>query len=163
MIRIIGIDPGLQKTGWGIIEQDGSALRFIGCGQIRTDARIPLSERLARIDEKLADTINQWSPDVAAIEETFVNRNPASALLLGQARGVAVVAAARKGLSVSEYSANLIKKSLVGNGHASKDQMMMMVKVLLPSAMMGSSDEADALAIAICHAHHASSLSRVAG
>ena len=163
MTRIIGIDPGLQRTGWGIIEKEGSVLRFIACGLVKTDPKTPLCNRLACIDGGISSVIKEWEPDEAAIEETFVNNNPASALLLGQARGVAIVAAARAGLSVSEYSANLIKKSLVGNGHATKDQIAMMVKVLLPAARPSSADEADALAISICHAHHFETRARIAG
>jgi crossover junction endodeoxyribonuclease RuvC len=163
LTRIIGIDPGLQKTGWGIVEKEGSVLRFVDCGLIKTNPKAPLCERLSFIDGKLFAMINEWMPDVAAVEEIFVNNNPASALLLGQARGVAIVAAARAGLPVSEYSANLIKKSLVGNGHATKDQIAMMVKVLLPTAKPSSADEADALAISICHAHHFETRARIAG
>lgn len=163
MTRIIGIDPGLQKTGWGIIEKEGNALRFLQCGQIRTNARTPLSQRLALIDEQIRLVLRLWNPQAAAIEETFMNNNPASALLLGQARGAAIVSLAREGLSVAEYPANLVKKSLVGNGHATKDQIGMMVSMLLPGAKAASSDEADALAIAICHAHHAATFERIAG
>ncbi|NCC22376.1 MAG: crossover junction endodeoxyribonuclease RuvC [Alphaproteobacteria bacterium] len=163
MTRIIGIDPGLQKTGWGIIEKEGNALRFLQCGQIRTNAKTPLSQRLALIDEQIRLVLRLWNPQAAAIEETFMNNNPASALLLGQARGAAIVSLAREGLSVAEYPANLVKKSLVGNGHATKDQIGMMVSMLLPGAKAASSDEADALAIAICHAHHAATFERIAG
>lgn len=155
-MRILGIDPGLQKTGWGIIETHGNSLKFIACGVIKTDASKPLPERLAEIDRELEIVIKQYAPDEAAIEETFVNKNPASALKLGVARGVGMVVPARAGLYVGEYGANLIKKSIVGSGHASKDQMGMMVKTLLPQAPKMGADEADALAIAITHAHHAS-------
>jgi crossover junction endodeoxyribonuclease RuvC len=163
LTRFIGIDPGLQKTGWGIIEKEGSILRFICGGQIKTDSKTPMGTRLAKIDNELSDIITGYRPDSAAIEETFVNCNPASALLLGQARGVAIAAAARLGLPVSEYSANLVKKSLVGNGHATKDQISMMIGILLPSAKTESADEDDALAIAICHAHHVETELRVTG
>lgn len=155
-MRILGIDPGLQKTGWGIIEKDGSGLVFIACGLIKTQAGLPFYARLAEIDAGIAKVAAQWSPDTAAIEETFMNDNAASALKLGQARGAAIVAAARSGLAVGEYAANLVKKSLTGTGHATKDQIGHMIKVLLPKAGKIGADEADALAVAICHAHHAS-------
>ena len=154
-MRILGIDPGLQKTGWGIIESHGNRLSFIACGRVTTPAGLPLYVRLAAIDEGLVSVIREWGPQVAAIEETFVNRNPASALKLGQARGAGIVAAARAGLEVHEYSANLVKKSVVGTGHAQKDQVGMMIRTLLPASGRVGADEADALAIAICHAHHA--------
>lgn len=153
-MRIIGIDPGLQKTGWGVVEINGIVLRFIGCGLIKTQAGLPLYARLAEIDAGLSKVVSTWTPDTGAIEETFVNRNPASALKLGMARGVAIAATARTGLQVHEYAANLVKKSVVGTGHASKDQIGMMVRTLLPQSGKVSADEADALAIAICHAHH---------
>lgn len=157
-MRILGIDPGLQKTGWGIIEVHGNALSFISCGLIKTDSKEMLCERLRALDSGLSDVIGRFAPDEAAIEETFVNKNPASALKLGQARGVGMVVPARMGLMVAEYSANLVKKSIVGSGHAAKAQIGMMVKTLLPSIPKGiSEDEADALAVAICHAHHAAS------
>ena len=155
-MRILGIDPGLQKTGWGIIEKDGNRLAFVACGLIKTQVGLPLYARLAEIDAGLAKVVGQWQPDTAAIEETFMNDNAASALKLGQARGAAIVAAARGGLEVSEYAANLVKKSLTGMGHASKDQVGHMIKVLLPKSGKIGVDEADALAVAICHAHHAS-------
>ena len=156
-MRILGIDPGLQKTGWGIIEHHGNRLVFIACGKIQTQTGLPLYARLAEIDDGLAKVVCDFRPAVCAIEETFMNNNAASALKLGQARGAAIVSAARAGLEVFEYSANLVKKSITGTGHAAKDQIGMMVKTLLPSAGRVSADEADALAIAICHAHHAQS------
>jgi crossover junction endodeoxyribonuclease RuvC len=160
-MRIIGIDPGLQKTGWGIIEREGNALRYIGCGTVRTKSAQPLSSRLGCIDEGIAQVLRLWSPDCAAVEETFVNCNPASALLLGQARGAAIVCLSRGGMAVAEYAANLVKKSVVGSGHADKGQISAMVSMLLPGADIGSSDEADALAVAICHAHHAATAHRI--
>lgn len=159
--RILGIDPGLQKTGWGIIEAEGSRLTFIACGLIKTQAALPLYARLAEIDSGIEKTIRRYRPDDAAIEETFMNDNAASALKLGQARGAAVVAAARAGLGVSEYAANLVKKSLTGTGHAAKDQIGLMIRTLLPKSGKIGADEADALAIAICHAHHAQSRKRI--
>lgn len=156
-MRILGIDPGLQKTGWGIIESEGHRLTFVACGLIKTDAALPLYARLATLDDGLGRACDQWQPDQAAIEETFVNQNAASALKLGFARGAAIVAVARKGIAVDEYAANLVKKSLTGTGHATKDQMAMMIKTLLPAAGKMGEDEADALAVAITHAHHAQS------
>jgi len=154
-MRILGIDPGLQKTGWGIIETTGHRLAFISCGLIKTQAAMPLAARLAVLDREIEKIILQWKPAVSAVEQTFMNNNPASALKLGQARGVCLVAPARQGINVYEYAANLVKKSLVGSGHASKDQIGVMIRHLLPKAGKLGEDEADALAIAICHAHHA--------
>lgn len=154
-MRILGIDPGLERTGWGIIESEGSRLSFLSAGVILSKSTESMAVRLSRIDKELSQIVDQWKPDSAAIEETFVNKNAASSLKLGQARGVAIVAPARVGLDVAEYSANTIKKSVVGVGHAGKDQIGMMIKVLLPMAGQLTSDAADALAVAICHAHHA--------
>ncbi len=156
-MRILGIDPGLQKTGWGIIESDGNRLKFLGCGLIKTQTALPLYARLAALDDGLTKVVRQWMPDEAAIEETFMNNNAASALKLGQARGACIVAPARLGLAVHEYAANLIKKSLTGTGHATKDQVGLMVRTLLPKCGKTGADEADSLAVAICHAHHSSS------
>ncbi|MEZ5813427.1 MAG: crossover junction endodeoxyribonuclease RuvC [Alphaproteobacteria bacterium] len=153
---ILGIDPGLQKTGWGIIDSIGSSLQFVGCGLLKTDSKAPLPNRLASLHEQLADIINIWKPETAAVEETFVNKNPASALKLGQARGVLLAVPALYGLETAEYSANKIKKSIVGTGHAAKEQMGMMIKTLLPTCGQISEDEADALAVAITHAHYGS-------
>ncbi|MDP7141888.1 MAG: crossover junction endodeoxyribonuclease RuvC [Alphaproteobacteria bacterium] len=153
-MRILGIDPGLTKMGWGLIESRGSTLSFVDSGLIRTNTKLPLYARLAEIDAKLSEIVHNYQPDTAAIEETFVNKNPASALKLGMARGVAMTVPARYGLDVGEYGANHIKKSVVGTGHAAKDQMGMMIKTLLPQSGKLSEDEADALAVAICHAHH---------
>ncbi len=155
-IRILGIDPGLQKTGWGIIESSGSSLKFINSGLIRTNSKAPMAERLAILYHGITSVIDEYLPDEAAIEETFVNQNPASALKLGQARGVLLMAPAIKGLSVGEYSANKVKKSVVGSGHAAKQQMGMMIKTLLPACGTITEDEADALAVAITHAHYRS-------
>lgn len=161
---ILGIDPGLQKTGWGLVESHGSALRFMGCGLIKTDAKAPLPNRLAVLHEGMADVIKEYTPEAAAMEETFVNKNPASALKLGQARGALLAVPALYGLETAEYSANKVKKSIVGTGHAAKEQIGMMVKTLLPGCGQISEDEADALAVAITHAHYgriSSALSRV--
>lgn len=156
-MRILGIDPGLQKTGWGMILTEGNRLQFIACGTIKTDATTDIARRLVEISHGLEAVIRDWDPHEAAIEETFVNKNPASALKLGVARGAAMVTPARLGLNVSEYPANLVKKSVVGTGHATKDQIGAMIKVLLPATGKMGPDAADALAIAICHAHHAAS------
>lgn len=162
-MRILGIDPGLQKTGWGVIESEGHRLTYISSGLIRTDSALPLYARLAMIDAGLDQAVSLWKPETAAVEETFVNQNAASALKLGFARGVAIVAVARRELEVGEYPANLVKKSLTGTGHASKDQMAMMIRTLLPSSGKVSEDEADALAVAITHAHHAASRKLMGG
>lgn len=153
-MKILGIDPGLQKTGWGIILSEGHTLKFIASGLIKPDLSMPLGKRLACIHESIASLVSAHNPDTAAIEETFVNMNPASTLKLGQARGTALAALSLGGLDVGEYSANKVKKSVVGTGHAGKDQIGMMVKTLLPASGVVSVDEADALAVAICHAHY---------
>jgi crossover junction endodeoxyribonuclease RuvC len=153
-IRILGIDPGLSATGWGVVESEGSRLRFVVCGAIASTADQPLARRLAFIHRELTDLIAAHAPDEGAVEETFVNRDPRSALKLGQARGAALAALALSGLNVSEYAANLVKKTVVGVGHADKKQVAMMVKMLLPTAEAKTADAADALAVAICHAQH---------
>lgn len=153
-IRIIGIDPGLRNTGWGVIEASGSRLSFIACGRVRSDAALGMGERLRQLHEGLMGVIADHAPQEAAVEETFVNRDPQSALKLGQARGVALTAPALAGLVIAEYAANLVKKTVVGAGHADKKQIEMMVRVLLPTAQGASADAADALAVAICHAQH---------
>ena len=151
-VRILGIDPGLRRTGWGVIEQEGTALRFVASGAIRPDDAAPLGERLAAIHDGLREVVAAWSPDEAAVEETFVNKDARATLKLGQARGVAMLVPALSGLSIGEYAPNLVKKTVVGVGHGAKAQVTMMVKVLLPRATFDSEDAADALAIAICHA-----------
>ena len=153
-IRIIGIDPGLRRCGWGIIESEGNRLRFVAAGTIAPAVDIGLPQRLRALFEGLSDTIRQYAPAEAAVEETFVSAGARSALQLGQARGVALMTPAALGLPVGEYAANLVKKSIVGTGHADKTQIQLMVKVLLPTAEFKGADAADALAIAICHAHH---------
>ena len=153
-IRILGIDPGLRRTGWGIVESDGSRLAFIACGVVTSDGDLTLPDRLRQLHDGLAEVIQGHMPHEAAVEETFVNRDPQSALKLGQARGIALLAPAQAGLPVAEYAANLIKKTVVGAGHAEKDQVAMMVRVLLPKSDAKSPDAADALAVAICHAQH---------
>jgi crossover junction endodeoxyribonuclease RuvC len=153
-IRIIGIDPGLRNVGWGLIEVAGSRLVYVGCGSIQTRANLSLAERLAQIHRGLTVLIEAERPDEAAVEETFVNRDPQSALKLGQARGIALAAPALLGLPVAEYAANVVKKTIVGVGHAEKAQIAMMVKMLLPACQIASPDAADALAVAITHAQH---------
>lgn len=154
MVRILGIDPALQTCGWGIIESRGNNLKFIASGLIKTNAKDALPNRLAYIHNQIADLIKIHTPDTAAVEETFVNKNPASALKLGQARGAILTVPALYGLSVGEYSANKIKKSVVGSGHADKQQIIHMMKILLPGCGQITADEADALAVAITHAHY---------
>ena len=159
-IRILGVDPGLRNTGWGVIEVAGTRLSYVGCGSIHTDAATSLANRLAAIQRALTKLVESESPAEAAVEETFVNRDPQSALKLGQARGVALAALALMDLPVAEYAANLVKKTVVGVGHAEKNQVAMMVKMLLPSCQIGSPDAADALAVAICHAQHRNARAR---
>jgi len=153
-VRIIGIDPGLRRCGWGVIESEGNRLRFIAAGTITPPVALELPERLRLLFEGLSELIRRHAPAEAAVEETFVSAGARSALQLGQARGVALLTPAALGLPVGEYAANLVKKSVVGSGHADKAQIQMMVKVLLPAASFDGADAADALAIAICHAHH---------
>lgn len=162
-MRILGIDPGLQKTGWGIIHSEGHRLSFVACGLVKTTKGLNLPDRLAEIDKGINAVLEQFKPEQAAIEETFVNTNAASSLKLGAARGVAMVVPARMGLVVGEYPANLVKKSVVGAGKAGKDQVGMMIRTLLPACGEISEDEADALAVAICHAHHAHSNALMGG
>ena len=157
-MRIIGLDPGLQHTGWGVIDQDGSRLSFVACGRISSVVSQALAVRLADIHAGLNAVIAAHQPEAAAVEEAFVNKNPTSTLKLGLARGVALLTPALHKLQVYEYPANLIKKSVVGAGHAGKEQVQMMVRVLLPASQAGSPDAADALAVAICHAHHMGTL-----
>lgn len=153
-IRILGVDPGLQNTGWGVIDCVGSRLIFVACGRVRSEKDRSLAERLSQLHDGLAQVIAAHQPHEAAVEETFVNRDPQSALKLGQARGVALLVPALAGLVVCEYAANLVKKTVTGTGHAEKTQIAMMVKVLLPKSDAASADAADALAVAITHAQH---------
>ncbi len=151
-IRIIGVDPGLRNTGWGILEVLGSRLAYVASGIVHSNARMPLATRLRELHEGLAGVISEYAPIEAAVEETFVNRDPQSALKLGQARGIALVVPALAGLPVAEYAANLIKKTVTGTGHAEKAQIAMMVRTLLPGSDAQGADAADALAAAITHA-----------
>jgi crossover junction endodeoxyribonuclease RuvC len=153
-VRIIGIDPGLRRCGWGVIESFGNRLSFVASGTITPRVDEDLAVRLTALFRGLSDLIAQYRPDEAAVEETFVSAGARSALQLGQARGVALMTPAFLGLPVGEYAANLVKKSIVGTGHAEKSQIQLMVKTLLPTADFKGADAADALAIAICHAHH---------
>lgn len=152
---ILGIDPGLGTTGWALIRAEGNRLRHVANGRIATDAKAPLAQRLAALDEALAALITEHRPDAAAVEEIFVNANPQSTLKLGQARGVCLAAVARGGVPVAEYAARLVKKALVGTGAAEKAQVQAMLAILLPGVRPDGPDAADALAVAICHAHHA--------
>jgi crossover junction endodeoxyribonuclease RuvC len=151
-IRIIGVDPGLRKMGWGIVEVLGSELVYLASGSVHSNAQLPLATRLRELHEALAGVISEYRPMEAAVEETFVNRDPQSALKLGQARGIALVVPALAGLPVAEYAANLIKKTVTGTGHAQKPQIAVMVKNLLPGSDAPGADAADALAAAITHA-----------
>lgn len=153
-IRIIGIDPGLRKTGWGIIDCLGNTLRFVASGTVRSDEKKTLAARLCQLHDGLSGVLHEHRPQEAAVEATFVNRDAAATLKLGQARGVAMIVPALAGLEVAEYAPNAVKKTVVGAGHAEKGQIRVMVKVLMPRATFDSDDAADALAIAICHAHH---------
>ena len=157
-IRILGIDPGLRRTGWGVVEIAGNRLAFIGCGSVTTNGRDALAARLLAIYDGLLLILEQYRPDEAAVEATFVNKDATATLKLGQARGIAMVVPAKAGVPVAEYAPNLVKKSIVGVGHGDKAQVRMMVGVLLPKANPNTDDAADALAIAVTHAHHRQSL-----
>ena len=162
-MRVLGLDPGLQHTGWGIIDIAGSRLRHVAAGAVHSDAARPLADRLVQLHDGLTAVIGEWRPDEAAVEETFVNKNPSSTLKLGLARGVVLLVPALAGLAVAEYPANLVKKSVVGAGHADKTQVQTMVALLLPGSGKSGADAADALAVAICHAHHAQTRRLVGG
>jgi crossover junction endodeoxyribonuclease RuvC len=161
-IRIIGIDPGLRYTGWGVVDSDGIRLSYVASGRISSDSEEGLALRLRAIYEGLRGVLNTFKPEEAAVEETFVNDNARATLKLGQARGMALLAPAMLGMRVAEYPPNLIKKSVVGAGHAEKRQIQAMVGFLLPKAKFESADEADALAIAICHCNHRTSAAAMA-
>ena len=150
---IIGLDPGLGTTGWGIVAKSGNRLSHIANGQVKTDPRAALPERLVTLDRELTDVILAHRPDAGAVEEVFVNANAQSTLKLGQARGVCLLALARAGLPVSEYATRLVKKAIVGTGGADKAQVQAMLRVLLPGVKLAGADAADALAVAIAHAH----------
>ena len=150
-MKIIGIDPGLTKTGVGIIEVKNNSLFFVACETIYSSASEPLAERLNHFHKSLLEIIQKYQPDEAAIEETFVNKNPISSLKLGHARGALILTLGLCGLKVSEYAATAVKKAVVGVGRAEKEQVQMMIKILLPKAVFKTEDEADALAVAVCH------------
>lgn len=157
-IRILGIDPGLRRTGWGVIDVAGSHLLFVGCGTVATIEHQAIAVRLAAIHAGLSEVIETFRPARSAVEATFVNKDAAATLKLGQARGVALLVPAQASLSVAEYAPNVVKKTIVGAGHCEKEQIRMMIGLLLPKADPQSADAADALAIAITHAHHRNSV-----
>ncbi|MGE5547360.1 MAG: crossover junction endodeoxyribonuclease RuvC [Solirubrobacterales bacterium] len=161
-MRVLGLDPGLRITGWGIIEMVDNRLRHIADGVVRSDDKLSLAERLAQLHRGVQAVIAAWSPEEAAVEQTFVNKNPESTLKLGQARGAVLLAPALAGLAVGEYSPASVKQAVVGTGRAQKDQVGMMVRTLLPGCLVQSPDAADALAVAICHAHHRATARRLA-
>jgi crossover junction endodeoxyribonuclease RuvC len=159
-IRIIGIDPGLRRTGWGVVETLGNQLRFVAAGTVRSDEKQTLATRLCQLHDGLVSVIRDMAPMEAAVEQTFVNKDAAATLKLGQARGIAMLVPALAGLAVAEYAPNAVKKAVIGVGHGEKRQIHMMVRVLMPRATFDTDDAADALAIAICHAHHRQSAVR---
>jgi crossover junction endodeoxyribonuclease RuvC len=161
-IRIIGIDPGLRRTGWGIIESDGVRLSYVASGIVTSDAADDLAYRLRGLFDGLCGVIASYSPQEAAVEETFVNKDARATLKLGQARGMALLAPAQRGLRIAEYPPNVVKKTVTGTGHGEKRQIQAMIGFLLPRARFESADEADALAIAICHANHRSAAQVIA-
>ncbi len=160
-MRIIGFDPGLGTTGWGVIEAQDNRLGFVACGAVRTRTKDHLAIRLMALHVGLTEVIERMQPGEAAVEQTFANKNPTATLKLGQARGIALLVPAQAGLAVVEYLPNLVKKTVVGTGHAAKEQVQMMVKTLLPTADVSNADAADALAVAICHAHHRGTAQRM--
>ena len=157
-IRILGIDPGLRRTGWGMIAIEGNRLTFLACGSLATEDGAGLAIRLLAIHDGLRRVVEEHAPDEAAVEATFVNKDAAATLKLGQARGIAMVVPAKAGVPVAEYAANVVKKSIVGAGHGDKVQVRMMIGVLLPKADPRTHDAADALAVAVTHAHHRQSV-----
>ena len=157
-IRILGVDPGLRRTGWGVVTITGNALAFVAAGTIRAPLDGELAHRLVALHDGLAEIVRTFQPDEAAVEQTFVNKDATATLKLGQARGIALLVPAQAGLTVAEYAPNAVKKAIVGAGHAEKIQIRAMIRILLPRAEFDSDDAADALAIAICHAHHRPSL-----
>ncbi len=160
--RLIGLDPGLRHTGWGVIDVAGNRLVHVADGAVHSRAGAALAVRLSELYRQLGELLDRFQPAAAAVEETFVNKNPGSTLKLGMARGVVLLAPAERGIPVFEYSTNLVKKSVVGIGHAEKAQVQSMVRRLLPGSGTSGADAADALAVAICHAHHAATARAVA-
>src|SRR3954462_732731 len=161
-IRILGVDPGLRRTGWGLLVTEGTKLSYVAAGTVTSSDKLPLAERLRELHDGLSAVIRRLEPDEVAVEETFVNKDAQATLKLGHARGIALLVPALAGLPVAEYAANLVKKTVVGAGHAEKRQIQAMVRILLPKADPGSDDAADALAVAITHAHHRKARSLVA-
>jgi crossover junction endodeoxyribonuclease RuvC len=161
-MRVLGLDPGLRATGWGVIEAGPSRLRHLGCGVVASPPDAPLARRLEALFDGLLAVIDRYAPDAAAVEETVVNTNAASSLKLGQARGVVLLAAARAGLEVGEYASRAVKRAVTGTGSASKEQVAAMVRALLAGAVEATADATDALAVAICHAHVAATRARLA-
>jgi crossover junction endodeoxyribonuclease RuvC len=153
-IRVIGIDPGLRRTGWGVVETAGNSLRFVASGTVTSDAANDLATRLRELHDGLSRIVRAFEPDEAAVEQTFVNKDATATLKLGQARGIAMLVPSLAGLPVSEYAPNAVKKAVIGVGHGEKQQIHLMVKVLMPRATFDTDDAADALAIAVCHTHH---------
>ncbi len=162
-IRVLGVDPGLRRTGWGVVAIDGNALAFVAAGTVTAPLDGDLGSRLRALHAGLAAVVDRWVPDEAAVEQTFVSRDASATLKLGQARGIALLVPAQAGLAVAEYAPNAVKKAIVGAGHADKGQIRAMVRVLLPRAEFDTDDAADALAVAICHAHHRQSAAARAG
>lgn len=160
--RLIGVDPGLRRTGWGVIDIEGTRLVHVANGTVASEGNAPLARRLCQLYDALSEIVTLHGPHEAAVEQTFVNKDPAGTLKLGQARAVALLVPARAGLEVHEYAPNQVKKALVGVGHADKDQIPMMIRTLLPGCTIHGADAADALAVAICHAHAAQSAGRLA-
>ena len=160
-MRLLGLDPGLRATGWGVIEAVDNRLRWIADGVLRSDDSLSMAERLVQLHRGIQGVIAEYTPEEAAVEETFVNQNPASTLKLGQARGAVMTAAALTGMAVAEYSPARVKQSVVGTGRAAKEQVGMMVRHLLPGCSPQTADAADALAVAICHAHHRGTANRL--
>ena len=161
-VRILGIDPGLRHTGWGVVDAIGNQLRFVADGVIEPDAKLPLAERLHNLFAEMKDLVDTYKPDECGIEESFVNKNPVSTLKLGHARAAVMLAPATVDIPVFEYTPNLVKKSVVGAGHADKAQVVAMIRMLLPGSQSASKDAADALAVAVCHAHHRATARNIA-
>lgn len=160
-MRVIGIDPGLRNMGWGVIDVNGPRISHVANGVARSAAADELSERLLSLYEQLCEVIATYQPDCAAVEQTFVNKDAVATLKLGQARGIALLAPAKAGLSIGEYAPNAIKKAVVGVGHAAKEQVEHMIKLQMPGVKLAGADAVDALAIAVCHSHHAQSSARL--
>lgn len=160
--RFLGLDPGLRFTGWGVIDMIGSNLKHVANGTIKSNGKLSLAERLVQLHDGIADVLDSYSPDEAAVEQTFVNKDPVATLKLGQARAMSLLVPAKRGLPVAEYAPNKVKKSVVGVGHAAKDQVIAMVSMLLPNCEIDGPDAADALAVAICHAHMRGSDDKIA-